>query len=49
VEVVEGFEVGFATAVTEPEIFEAYAAWLQEQGWQQQAPIEARAALPHQV
>lgn len=49
VEVAEDFDVGFATAMTEPEIFDAYAAWLQEQGWQQQPPTEARAALPHQV
>jgi hypothetical protein len=49
VPVVEGFDYGFVTAMTEPELFDAYAAWLREQGWQQQAPTEAMVTLPHQV
>jgi hypothetical protein len=49
VEVLEGYDVGFVTAMTEPEIFDAYASVLGEQGWQQQAPTEAMETLPHQV
>jgi hypothetical protein len=48
VPVVEGFDLGFATAMVEPEVFDAYAAWLREQSWQQQAPTEAMITLPHQ-
>jgi hypothetical protein len=49
VEVIEGYDVGFVTAMTEPEVFDAYAGVLSEQGWQQQAPTEAMETLPHQV
>lgn len=49
VPVVEGYDYGFATTMTEPEVFDAYAAWLLEQGWQQQAPTEAMVTLPHQT
>jgi hypothetical protein len=49
VEVGEGFDLGFTTSVIEPEVFDAYAAWLQDQDWQQQAPTEAQVTLPHQV
>ena len=49
VEVLEGYDVGFVTAMTEPELFDAYAELLSEQGWQQQAPTEAMETLPHQV
>ncbi len=47
--VTDQYDGGFLTAMTEPEIFEAYAEWLTEQGWQQQAPIEAMESIPHQV
>jgi len=46
--VVEDFDIGFATAMIEPELFDFYAAWLEEQGWNQQAPTEAMITLPHQ-
>ena len=49
VEVVEGFDGGFATSMTEPELFDAYGEWLEGQGWTQQAPAEATVTLPHQV
>ncbi len=49
VPVVEGFDIGFATSMPEPEVFDTYAAWFSEQGWQQQAPTEAMKTLPHQV
>jgi len=49
VEVLEGYDAGFVTAMTEPEIFDAYAGLLSEQGWQQQAPTEAMETLPHQI
>ncbi len=49
VEVGEGFDLGFTTAMIEPEVFDAYAAWLRDQDWQQQAPTEAQVTLPHQV
>ena len=49
VPVVEGFDLGFATVMIEPELFEAYGAWLRDQGWQQQAPTEAMETLPHQT
>jgi hypothetical protein len=49
VEVMAGYDVGFATAMTEPEVLDAYAGVLSEQGWQQQAPAEAMETLPHQV
>ena len=48
VPVVEGFDIGFATGMIEPELFDFYAAWLEEQGWSQQAPTEAMITLPHQ-
>ena len=47
--VVEGYDAGFATAMTEPELFDAYADWFRETGWKQEAPIEAISTLPHQV
>lgn len=40
--VVEGIDLGFSTDLTEPELFDYYAAWLSDQGWHQQAPTEAR-------
>jgi hypothetical protein len=49
VEVVEGYDYGFVTAMIEPDLFEAYGAWFREQGWQQQAPTEAMVTLPHQL
>lgn len=49
VKVVEGFDGGFATSMTEPELFDAYGEWLEGQGWTQQAPAEAMVTLPHQV
>jgi hypothetical protein len=49
VEVVEGYDLGFSTAMIEPELFDGYADRLEEDGWQQQAPTEAMVALPHQV
>jgi hypothetical protein len=49
VPVVEGYDLGFATSMPEPAIWDTYAAWLRGQGWQQQAPVEARSTLPHQV
>ena len=49
VEVVEGFDGGFASSMTEPELFDAYGEWLEGQGWTQQAPAEAMVTLPHQV
>jgi hypothetical protein len=45
----DDYDGGFLTSMSEPEIFEAYAEWLTEQGWQQQAPIEATEAVPHQI
>lgn len=48
VPVVEGFDIGFATGMIEPELFDFYARWLREQGWSQQAPTEAMITLPHQ-
>jgi WD40 repeat protein len=48
VPVVEGIDLGFATSLTEPEIFESYAIWLRGQGWSQQAPTEAMVTPPHQ-
>jgi hypothetical protein len=49
VEVGEGFALGFATQMIEPELFDFYGAWLREQGWRRQAPTEAMVTLPHQV
>jgi hypothetical protein len=49
VEVIEGYDLGFSTAMVEPELFDAYAARLEEDGWQQQAPTEAMVTLPHQL
>ena len=48
VPVVEGVDLAFATALSEPEIFDAYAEWLTEQGWQQQAPTQAQISAPGQ-
>ena len=47
--VTSDYDGGFLTAMTEPEVFDAYAQWLVEQGWQQQAPAEATETVPHQV
>ena len=47
--VTDDYDGGFLTAMTEPEVFEAYSQWLTEQGWQQQAPVEATESIPHQV
>jgi hypothetical protein len=47
--VIDDYDGGFLTAMSEPEILEAYAEWLTEEGWQQQAPIEAMETIPHQV
>ena len=49
VTVSEGYDLGFITAMPEPPLFDSYAAWLRQQGWQQQAPTEAMTTLPHQV
>jgi hypothetical protein len=49
VQVSKGFDLGFATGMIEPELFEFYATWLRQEGWQQQAPTEAMVTLPHQV
>jgi hypothetical protein len=49
VEVGEGYDLGFASGMIEPELFDFYATWLQEHGWRQQAPTEAMITLPHQV
>jgi hypothetical protein len=49
VEVGEGFDLGLATRMIEPELFDFYATWLGEQGWQEQAPTEAMVTLPHQT
>lgn len=46
--IAEGIDLGFATGMIEPEIFDVYAAWLSEEGWRRQAPSEARVTLPHQ-
>jgi len=48
VPVVEGYDLGFATAMSEPQLFDWYAAWLRDQGWQQQAPTEAMQTRPNQ-
>lgn len=48
-EVGEEFDEGFTTALVEPALFDFYSGWLSEHGWQQQAPTEAMASLPHQV
>jgi hypothetical protein len=45
----EGIDLGFATRMVEPELFDFYAAWLRDHGWRQQAPTEAMVTLPHQV
>lgn len=45
----QGFDLGFATRMIEPELFDFYAAWLRQQGWRQQAPTEAMVTPPHQV
>lgn len=47
--VTDDYDGGFLTAMSEPEIFEAYAEWLAEEGWQQVAPIEAMETIPHQA
>jgi hypothetical protein len=49
VPVVEDVDVGFATTMLEPGLFDAYAAWLRDEGWQQQAPTEAVETLPRQT
>jgi hypothetical protein len=46
--VVEGIDLGFATSMIEPEVFDFYVGWLNDHGWQQQAPTEAMVTLPHQ-
>ncbi len=48
VPVVEEVYVGFATGLSEPEMFDFYAAWLGQRGWQQQAPTKAMITPPHQ-
>jgi hypothetical protein len=45
----DDYDGGFLTAMSEPEIFEAYTEWLTEEGWQQLAPLEAMGTIPHQV
>jgi len=44
----EGFDIGFATRMIEPELFDFYGRWLRQQGWSQQAPTEAMVTLPRQ-
>ena len=39
----------FATNLIEPQLFDFYTHWLQENGWRRQAPTEAMTTLPHQV
>ncbi len=48
VPVVEGVYIGFTTGLSEPELFDFYAAWLGQHGWQQQAPTEAMITPPRQ-
>jgi hypothetical protein len=43
------YDGGFLTVMTETEVFDAYAQWLAEQGWQQQAPAETTETVPNQV
>jgi hypothetical protein len=49
VEVADGFHLGYATGMIEPELFDLYATWLSDHGWHQQAPTEAMLTLPHQT
>ena len=44
----QGFDLGFATQIIEPELFDFNAAWLEAQGWSQQAPTEAMITPPRQ-
>lgn len=46
--VIEPFDVGFATEMIEPELFDFYARWLSQNGWVHQAPTEAMITPPHQ-
>jgi hypothetical protein len=46
--VVEGIGLGFTTRMAEPELFDLYAMWLDQEGWKRQAPTEAMVTLPHQ-
>jgi hypothetical protein len=48
VPVVEGFYIGFTTGLTEPQLFDFYAAWLSQRGWVLVAPTEAVVSQPHQ-
>ena len=48
VEVTEGFDLGFATGLIEPEVFGFYDDWLSGRG-RQQASTEAMITRPHQV
>jgi len=47
-EVTEGLDLRFATALTEPQVFDFYDNWLRQEGWKQQAPTEAMVTRPHQ-
>jgi hypothetical protein len=49
VEVSQGFDLGLVTGMVEPELFDFYATWLRERGWQEQAPTEAMMTLPRKV
>ena len=46
--VTDEYDGGFVTSLSEQEVFEAYAEWLTEQGWQQ-APSEPAETMPSQV
>ena len=49
VQISQGYNQGYATRMVEPEVFDLYAAWLADHGWQRQAPTEAYITLPHQL
>ena len=49
VQVSQGYDQGYATRMIEPEVFDLYATWLADHGWQRQAPTEAYITLPHQL
>jgi hypothetical protein len=49
VPVAEGFDLGYVTIMPEPDLFDAYTAWLSGEGWQEQAPTEAMQTLPRKT
>lgn len=48
VPVVQGFYIGFATQLIEPQLFDFYTTWLSQRGWVRVAPTEAVVNRPHQ-